>query len=221
MQPIDFTTKVPTMRFIKTYSVGHAQELVIDLISKWGKKVTTEENEVTLQIEPLCIQIDTPMSEPRRSPCTSYQEVFMEEYTDKVINGYKESNFTYDYHSRLCDRVDQIDYMVKKIIETPTTRRAIATTWIPEEDELEPYCPCLQYIQLIRDGNKLDMFVLFRSNDMLSAFGCNAYALTKLLDVLAERCGCTVGTYTHVAVVPHIYIERDKSELERYNVRSN
>lgn len=206
------------MRLIKTYSVGRAHELAIGLISKWGRRVITEENEVTLQIEPLCIQIDTPMSEPRRSLSSSYQEEFLREYTDKVINGYEDSNFTYDYHSRLHDRVDQIEYMVQKVKETPTTRRAIATTWIPEEDELEPYCPCLQYIQLIRDGNKLDMFVLFRSNDMLSAFGCNAYALTTLLSVIAEECGCSVGTYTHIAVVPHIYTERDKSELERFNV---
>lgn len=207
------------MKLIKTYSVGRAQELVVDLIKKWGHPTTTEDGEKTLQIEPLCIQIDTPMSEPRIACCSSYGEAFLKSYTDKVLNGYMESEFDYDYHSRLCNydgKVNQIDYIVSKLREEPTSRRAMAITWSPVIDTHEKNCPCLQYIQATVNNGKLDMLVLFRSNDMLSAFGCNAYAMTMLQKTIADKLGITVGTYTHISVVPHIYHIRDKSELERY-----
>ena len=58
------------------------------------------------------------------------------------------------------------------------------------------------------------MRVVFRSNDMLLAFGANAYALTMLQKKIADELGLEVGTYTHIALIPHVYHKRDAKDLE-------
>jgi thymidylate synthase len=60
------------------------------------------------------------------------------------------------------------------------------------------------------------MKVVFRSNDILTAFGANVYGLTDLQKYIADSIGLPVGKYTHIALVPHIYNKRDAPYLETF-----
>jgi thymidylate synthase len=111
--------------------------------------------------------------------------------------------------------INQIESIIYKLNRKPNSRRAQAITWMPRIDINSDNPPCLQRIQcLIRDG-KLHMDVNFRSNDCLSAFGQNAYALTFLQKMIADELGVPVGRYTHYITSAHIYFERDAEELKR------
>lgn len=76
--------------------------------------------------------------------------------------------------------------------------------------------PCLQWIQFLIRDNKLNMKVLFRSNDILMAMYANMYALIALQAHVARELNTPVGTYTHIVTVPHIYHKRDANEVEKW-----
>jgi thymidylate synthase len=177
--------------------------------------------DLTWETDPITMVINNPMSGNRINNRLPFDVKFMEKYTEDIINGRHNSSsaFEYDYHERLFhypDGIDQIEYTIEKLKKEHTSRRAIAITLDPNIDENKEDIPCLQLVQfLIRDGY-LTMTVVFRSNDMLLAAGANMYALTCLQDYVRTRIGYPSlknGTYTHVALVPHIYYKRDANYL--------
>lgn len=207
------------MKLIQSYSVGRLHELVVEYISSNGYQIKTEDGELSIQTEPVCLYTDTPFDAYRISKSSSFQREFMEKYTHDLLYG-SENDFVYTYHERLFDYngVNQIDYIVKKLSEQKRSRRAVGITWMPEKDEGIKDVPCLQYVQCCVNPrtDKLDMYVAFRSNDMLSAFGANAYALTSLQREIAFSLNMEIGSYTHLSWIPHIYAIRDASELKRF-----
>ena len=173
------------------------------------------------------MQVDTPLAEPMVSPHSQFQQRFVEQYARDLLQGSKAS-FEYDYHGRLFDwgerltsngqnvHVDQIAYIIEKLKTSQKSRRAIAITWNPVIDEQLDDCPCLQLVQCVIRNKSLQMRVVFRSNDMLTAAGANMYALVQLQKHIADQLGVPCGTYTHISLVPHIYYLRDIYDIEPF-----
>lgn len=127
---------------------------------------------------------------------------------------------------------NQIQYIISKLSHHVTSRRAIAITWDPIIDECKKDVPCLQFIQFwvkpvsitsrfmnwisgnTTQSHVLEMFVLFRSEDMLLAYAQNIAGLTKLHMVIANTLNMSVGRYHHMVTIPHIYYKRDKNYLK-------
>lgn len=215
------------MRTFRGPHLAAAHEWAVRTVLEKGYPVTTENGEATIECEPLALELRDPLAEPMASPASRFQRRFLEQYARDLIEG-SEAVFEYDYHSRLFGwgeglvhegapvAVDQIAYIVEKLIEAPVSRRAVAVTWNPATDERMRDCPCLQLVQCeLREG-RLAMQVVFRSNDMLSAAGANMFALVHLQQAIAERVGASVGTYTHISLVPHLYHRRDAADLVRF-----
>lgn len=207
--------------------IATAHEGVVKTVIHKGYAIRTEDDELTIEFEPTTIIIENPFSGKRISTHSSFSENYMNAYSDALIEGYnKNIEFVYDYHSRLFDYnhndnydygLDQIGYIIYKLKTEPTSRRAQAITWMPEKDSFAKDVPCLQLIQCTIRDNKLNMNVVFRSNDMLMAFGANAYALTMLQKYICSRLdGIKNGVYTHTALIPHIYRVRDIDELNKF-----
>lgn len=215
------------MRVIRAPSIGKAHEQVIQMILEKGWVLQTEDEEATVEFEEIAMQVDTPLAEPLVSPHSRFQQKFVEQYAKDLLQGSKAS-FEYDYHGRLFDwgerlttdgkpvHVDQIAYIVEKLRSSPVSRRAVAITWNPVIDEKLDDCPCLQLIQCVLRDGKLNMRVIFRSNDMLTAAGANMYALVQLQKSIANQVGVQCGTYTHISLVPHIYFIRDMHDIEPF-----
>lgn len=204
------------MKIIKSYCLGKLHELVVAHIAKYGDEVVTEDGESTLECETIALETPTPFEEPRFSEKSNIKQNFLDVYTDNLLNG-SDSVFEYDYHDRLCNYfdVDQVQYIIDKLKAQPHSRRAQGITWNPLTDTKIKDCPCLQLVQCTVRNNKLEMRVVFRSNDMLLAFGANAYALTMLQKKIAAELGLEVGTYTHIALIPHVYNKRDAEDFEK------
>jgi thymidylate synthase len=215
------------MRVIRAPSIGRAHELVVKMILEKGRALQTEDSETTIEFEETALQVDTPLAEPLVSASSRFQQKFVEQYAKDLLNG-SHASFEYDYHGRLFDwgerlvaeggpvHVDQIAYIVDKIRQSPSTRRAIAITWNPVIDEKLDDCPCLQLVQCVLRDGRLGMRVIFRSNDMLTAAGANMYALVQLQKSVAEKLNVPCGTYTHISLIPHIYYIRDMHDIEPF-----
>ncbi len=222
------------MKIIRAASLGRAHELIIKHILEKGRERRTENSEETLETDEIALRVENPLEEPMASAASRFGRSFLDCYANDLING-SDAVFEYDYHSRLFDwgqglklneadiHADQIAYIIQKLRDEPVSRRAVAVTWNPAIDEELDDCPCLQLIQCVirkeREGEEegdarlLDMKVVFRSNDMLSAAGANMYALARLQHHIADAVGVPVGAYTHISLVPHIYYKRDVADI--------
>jgi thymidylate synthase len=215
------------MRIIRAPSISRAHELVVKMILEKGRVLQTENDEATIELDEVALRIDTPLARPLVSPASRFQQKFLEQYARNLLEG-SDAVFEYDYHGRLFRwgdglmfdgnpvRTNQIEYIIEKLKSAPSSRRAIAVTWNPVIDEKLNDCPCLQLVQsLVREG-KLQMKVIFRSNDMLTAAGANMFALVHLQKLIADQLGIPCGAYTHISLVPHIYYKRDADDIQPF-----
>jgi thymidylate synthase len=222
-----FGCNTPSMRIIRAPNLARAHELAVKAVLEKGWVLETEDGEGTVECDEIGIRVDEPLALPMASPRSRFQQRFLEKYAHDLIHG-THAEFEYDYHGRLFDwggglsregrevHVDQVDYIRRKLSARPSSRRAIAITWIPPIDEDLDDCPCLQLVQCLVRGGTLQMKVVFRSNDMLSAAGPNMFALVHLQRHIADALGLPCGPYTHISLVPHIYYKRDMNDLQAF-----
>ena len=130
----------------------------------------------------------------------------------------------YTYHQRMFAHpgldgsiVDQMALAVKRVAQTPYTRRAVATTAAPNLDAfLEADVPCLREVQLRcpedDEGNlRLNVSTYWRSRDLFKAWADNVVGLTFLFGVVAEQVAAaagrqvTLGSYADYSSSLHIY----------------
>lgn len=126
------------------------------------------------------------------------------------------------------DRYDLINNLIKDIKNDPYGRRKIVSLW-QETDlrETEGLAPCaFQTIWNVR-GEYLDMMLVQRSGDMLTASGpggINEIQYAALLMMIARHTGYEPGVFTHIVANEQIYdrhIEAAEEMLSRYYDHTN
>jgi len=169
--------------------------------------------------------VKEPFSEPRIHRAFPGGLDDLEIYRQEVVDGVhdhwvcpEEGKWSYTYHQRMRayeidgETVDQIQYVIDKLSETPHSRRAQAITWNPAVDPTVDDPACLQRMWFrLNDANQLILQVSIRSNDAFKAAFMNMFAFTELQREVAaaitQRTGTeiTVGDYVHFANSYHIY----------------
>jgi hypothetical protein len=148
----------------------------------------------------------------------------METLKESLTGELSAHQWPYTYHQRLFDHpavdgttVDQMKIAVERVARTPYTRRAVATTSVPNVDPfLKEDVPCLREVQLRcpgdADGNLvLNMNTCWRSRDLYKAWPDNVIGLTFLQSVLAKEIEqkaekkTRVGSYADYSFALHIY----------------
>lgn len=118
-------------------------------------------------------------------------------------------------------RYQLIDRLLKSIRENPYGRRHIMSLW-QENDfaETDGLMPCaFETIWTVR-GEYLDMALIQRSSDYLTAGHLNQLQYAALMMMVAQACGYKPGIFTHFIANLHIYdrhIENADRLMERYN----
>lgn len=124
--------------------------------------------------------------------------------------------------------IDQIQTsIINRLIDNPTSRRAVAITWSPVHDITRDEPPCLQIVECMIDTSEhLNLVCLFRSNDMLSAWGQNASGLAHMQKFILDhinkarqqkKCSLlTQGWLETISVSAHVYFTRDQLELMKF-----
>lgn len=156
-----------------------------------------------------------------------YNLNYLDSYADQLINGPKESDFPfeYSYHERLRKRrsrlskqkfvsfedtklvdseyIDQISEIIDLLKKSPSSRRAVCTTWIPSVDLRKEEVPCMNWLVWSSINDILHLTVGFRSHDFWGAYENNAYGLTRLLEFVANSTNLKVGSLTTISVNSH------------------
>ncbi len=119
-------------------------------------------------------------------------------------------------------KINQIEYIIKKLKESPHSRRAQAITWRPLIDPFHDDPPCLQRIFMrVKDG-KLIMQTTWRSRDLFRAWGANVNGMIRIQKLVADQLGVEMGHYLDFSNSLHIYgntIPEVKDMLERLKIR--
>lgn len=208
---------------IQANNIRDAHEEIVHLINNNGMIVRTEDREFTLELyEPLSVHIARPLNEPMILEEVGFSRNYMEEYAVQL--GYpSENTFSYTYGNRLrnYNGYDQKANIINVLSRNRTSRRAIMHTWMVDTDSEGVHVPCMQTVQFLRRTNPftgtdyLNCIATFRSNDMLMAWGCNAYGLVRLQESIAEHLDCVVGWLNTISSSAHIYFKRDETTLRK------
>ena len=104
------------------------------------------------------------------------------------------------------ERNDQLDYVIDMLKHNPKTRQADISIY--DAKEINAYSkdtPCTYAIQFTIIGQKLNMCVTMRSNDLWYGFCNDQYCFSKLQLLVADKLGLLVGEYFHFAHNLHLY----------------
>jgi len=185
------------------------------------------------------IEVTDPFAEPRFPPISfceigtyiaeimgakDFRVLPMDQLKAAIDGELTSQQWPYTYHQRLFAHpdldgsiVDQMALAVERVARTPYTRRAIATTSVPNIDPfLKEDVPCLREVQLRcpedADGRLvLNLNTTWRSRDLYKAWGDNVIAITFLQSTLARQIAeitgreVKVGSYADYSSALHIY----------------
>ncbi len=163
-----------------------------------------------------------PLNDPMISMCGIHDPRSLQQYIMEMLDGIldfevEKGNWKYTYHDRMVTPVDQIQAVVDELKKDLYSRRAVIC--IRSLDDVGSDDPaCLQHIQFIYDKNALNMYVIFRSNDLAKATFMNAYALIRLGEKICNEVGVPMGAYIHTANDLHVY-EQDVNAVKEYTKR--
>lgn len=102
-------------------------------------------------------------------------------------------------------RINQIQYIIQKLKESPYSRRAQAITWRPLVDPFHIDPPCLQRIYMRIKENKLVMHTTWRSRDLFRAWEANVNGMIRIQKYVADQLGVEAGHYLDFSNSLHIY----------------
>ncbi len=114
--------------------------------------------------------------------------------------------------SRGTFKFDQLEVAIHRLIHYENDRRTVIGMWDPTKDfstdnDGKDY-PCNTQIMFWVRNNTLNMTVCNRSNDMIwGAYGANAVHMSILLEYMAARIDCAVGTYYQFSNNLHAYVD--------------
>ena len=117
-------------------------------------------------------------------------------------------------------RINQIEYIIKKLKESPNTRRAQAITWRPYVDPYSEDPPCLQRLYFRIKDEKLILQTCWRSRDLFKAWEPNVNGMIRMQKFIADELGIETGEYVDFCNSLHIYgkdIKEVKELLNRLN----
>lgn len=192
----------------------------VEIKTEYDKTEDPPSKDATVMIE-----VKDPFGEPRIHKNFPGGLQDLEIYRQEMVTGIHDhwidpdaGKWSYTYHKRLTDYdgLDQIEYIVNKLVDTHYSRRVQAITWIPKSDPFTDDPPCLQRVwcRILQGENgdlTLNMNTHWRSRDLYKAWFMNAYAITDLQRIIAEMisdktgCDIKIGRYVDISDSLHIY----------------
>ncbi|MFH1511412.1 MAG: thymidylate synthase [Candidatus Woesearchaeota archaeon] len=102
---------------------------------------------------------------------------------------------------------DQIQDIIDVLNKDRYSKACVAITWRPQEELMRKHksSPCLVMIQAMVQDEKLNLFVFFRSHDMVQGWPENAYGCAAIQKYIADAIRTETGTITIVSGSGQIY----------------
>ena len=118
-------------------------------------------------------------------------------------------------------KIDQIEYIIRKLKEKPYSRRAQAITWRPLVDPFHIDPPCLQRIYMRVKEDKLLMQTTWRSRDLFRAWEANVNGMIRIQKYVADQLGLEMGHYLDFSNSLHIYGNTISEVKDMFNRMKN
>ena len=115
-----------------------------------------------------------------------------------LVGDYKIDYGSYIYNN---NGINQIEWIIDRIKNKPPTKSATITLHKPGEEKLA----CLSMIDFKYRKNKLDMTVVYRSQNIFWSHPGNMLALRKIQHDVATALGYSMGTIELAVISAHIY----------------
>lgn len=194
-----------------------------------GAQIATQYDQVGDPLSRDCtmmISVADPFAEPRIHRAMPGGIYDLEVYRQEVVDGIHDhwidpeaGKWQYTYHERcanyrvpgIVEAINQIDYVVDTLVDTPHSRRAQIVLWKAWEDSGISHPACLQRLWFRIFDDRLVMSANMRSNDAYKAAFMNMFAFTDLqrhvAEMISQKLGreIKVGQYNHIADSFHIY----------------
>jgi hypothetical protein len=126
------------------------------------------------------------------------------------------------YGWRWAQPENQITHVIRLLREQPGTRQAVLSMWRPEMDGPQARSsdrPCNTHIYFRTHGNRLDMTVCNRSNDLFwGMLGSNVVHFTMLHELVALATGMEQGRYRVFTNNLHAYMDMPRFSENTYSV---
>lgn len=113
---------------------------------------------------------------------------------------------------------DQLSMVVQTLRANQDDRRCVVQMWDAESDlgRSGKDFPCNTQVVFSINGERLDMSVFNRSNDLVwGALGANAVHFSFLQEYMAARIGVEVGQYWQISNNMHLYTDQHQGLMER------
>ena len=115
--------------------------------------------------------------------------------------GFVNSNYGWQWK-----RGNQLDEVIDLLKTNPRTRQAAISIYDCKENYMyDNDTPCTYAVQFTIVGQKLNMCVTMRSNDLWYGFCNDQYCFSKLQELVAVETGLLTGGYYHFAHNLHLY----------------
>lgn len=101
--------------------------------------------------------------------------------------------------------IDQMEMLIKRLIEDPDSRRHIISLWNPAQLDQMQLPPCYLYFQFFVEQGKLNMFVVQRSGDLFLGIPYDVALFTKILLYVSEKTGLKANKLDIQIIDAHIY----------------
>lgn len=108
---------------------------------------------------------------------------------------------------------NQLECLINSIKNNPNSRRHIVSLWNPLQLNEMKLPPCYLYFQFFVENNKLNMFVLQRSGDLIAGIPYDVALFTLFLLYISEKTGYKANKLNLNIIDAHIY----KNQLEVAN----
>ncbi|MBY9013217.1 MAG: hypothetical protein KGD70_12660 [Candidatus Lokiarchaeota archaeon] len=118
-------------------------------------------------------------------------------------------------------KINQIEYIIRKLKEKPYSRRAQAITWRPLVDPFHIDPPCLQRIYMRVKDDKLIMQTTWRSRDLFRAWEANVNGMIRIQKYVADQLGLEMGHYLDFSNSLHIYGNTISEVKDMFNRMKN
>ena len=138
----------------------------------------------------------------------------LDQYSQTVLTNTELEGDSYTYGNRIGNQLHDVAIILSS---TPNSNRAVISLWDPSRDTSRLNPPCLISIGLQIRSGRLYCRAVFRSHDIGSGWYPNAYALTRLSEVLLgllEDKTIVLGDMTIISESAHIY-EAALPQIER------
>lgn len=204
------------MEHIDVFSGGVAWIYAMKIIMEKGIDIH-DENVLLREVRNLYFTINT--IEENDSIISQYAdqdriELMKEKYaTCGLVGDYK-----IDYGSYIYDNngINQIKWVIDRIKNKPETKSATITLHKPGENMLA----CLSMLDFKYRDDKLDMTVVYRSQNIFWSHPGNMIALHQIHSDVAEALNYEIGKVELIVISAHIYakdFDKVNEILEKYN----